>query len=94
MVTLLSVSPSVASYALVSTGFRSADAAILFITERDAESGLMQHPFVAYQPNEVLDSRPDEDTSNDLESPLIFNQLTTELCYICQNEKGVHASGQ
>ena len=59
MVQALSIAPSVAAYALIKTDCRGVGDAVDFIFEkqfsgRQGRPGLMQHPYVAYQP-ELLD---------------------------------------
>jgi len=53
MINTFKITPCVAAYALLMTEFRGADAAVLWITEREeGRGGKMQHPFVGYFPSE------------------------------------------
>ena len=62
IVNTFKVTPSVAAYALMMTEFEGANAAILWITEREeGVHGYMQHPFVGYFPSGSGDARPNLD---------------------------------
>ena len=79
MISTFKITSSVAVYALAMTEFRGANAAMLWITEREeGMHGKMQHPFVGCIPSKPGDS--DDQNMDDPETPLFSAQ---EICYIC-----------
>lgn len=48
LVRSFSLAPSVAALALLATNFAGTDAAILYVLDKDEDSGKMRHPFIGY----------------------------------------------